>query len=265
MQHDQVSPHARVVAGHLSGLRIDDPQLQMIIERMRQWDGNLSLQSPEAAIYELFFRRVVRLIVDHHLGDLGIRYAGKGPTPVLAEGSLFGERAYEWLEKILSEPDSKWWEIGAGVNRDDLMKTALHQTTEELKRTQGPSINDWQWGKLHKLTFTHTLGSVKPLDKIFNRGPYPVGGDSNTVWNTATAYHDPSIDQLIGPPFRFIADMSDLNKCQGMLAPGQSGQPGSHHYDDQVEAWFKCGYHPMYFTREDVEKAAEGKLTLEPD
>lgn len=264
IQFDQVSPHARVVAGYLSQLETEDPELKIVVDQMLRWNGELSPQSAEAVIYELFFRRVIRLILDHYLGDLGVRYSGKGPTPVLAEGSLFGERAYEWLEKILSEPNSNWWDIGSGIDRAALMQTALRQTIDELKRTQGPSIDHWQWGKLHKLRFTHILGSVKPLDKIFNRGPYPVGGDSNTVWNTATAYHDPSIDQLIGPPFRFIANLSDLGKCQGLLAPGQSGQPGSKHYDDQVEAWFTRDYHPMYFTREEVEKAAEGKLILEP-
>ena len=144
------------------------------------------------------------------------------------------------------------------------MRSALRQTLDELKSKLGPAIEDWGWGKLHKLTFHHTLGSVKPLDKLFNRGPYSVGGDSNTPWNTATAAHDPSVDSIIGPPFRFIANLGDLDHCFGLLVPGQSGQPGSKHYDDQVQAWFERGYHPMLFNRQEVEKEVEGVLHLVP-
>jgi acyl-homoserine lactone acylase PvdQ len=50
----------------------------------------------------------------------------------------------------------------------------------------------------------------------------------------------------------------------GLLAPGQSSQPGSQYYVSQVEAWFMGKYHPMVYTREDVGREAEGKLRLEP-
>ncbi len=117
---------------------------------------------------------------------------------------------------------------------------------------------------MHKIRFAHTLGRVKPLDQLFNRGPYGVGGDSNTIWNTATSYHDLKVDQVVGPPFRFIADLGDLDHCLGMLAPGQSGHPLSKHYADQIKAWFARGYHPMIFTREELEKEAEDRLNLLP-
>ena len=75
---------------------------------------------------------------------------------------------------------------------------------------------------------------------------------------------DLSNPAVIGPPFRFIADMNDLRNSWGLLAPGQSGQPGSKHYDDQVKAWFEGHYHPLLFTREDVELELESKLQLRP-
>jgi penicillin amidase len=46
--------------------------------------------------------------------------------------------------------------------------------------------------------------------------------------------------------------------------PGQSGQLGSPHYDDLIEPWLKGEYHPMLWTREQVEREAEGRLQLEP-
>jgi penicillin amidase len=105
---------------------------------------------------------------------------------------------------------------------------------------------------------------VKPLDKLFNRGPYPASGDSTTLWATGSNRHNLDSGGIIGPPFRFIADLGDLRNSWGLLAPGQSGQPGSRHYDDQIEAWFKGEYHPMLYAREDVEREAVDRLRLVP-
>ena len=144
------------------------------------------------------------------------------------------------------------------------MSLALHQTVDELKRLCGPSIDYWEWKKLHKIRFAHTLGSVKSLNLVLNRGPYPAGGDSNSIWCMATSYHDLSVDQVVGPPFRFIADLGDLDHCLGLLAPGQSGNPLSKHYADQIKPWFSKGYHPMIFNRQELDKAAEDRLSLIP-
>jgi penicillin amidase len=132
--------------------------------------------------------------------------------------------------------------------------------TQEL----GPEIDDWTWGQLHTLTYAHMLGNVKPLDKLLNRGPYPMGGDGSTIWATGIRRLDLSTDGTTGPPFRFIADLGDLHNSWGLLVPGQSGQPGSKHYDDQVQAWFYAEYHPMLYAREDVEREAEARLKLVP-
>ena len=108
------------------------------------------------------------------------------------------------------------------------------------------------------------LGRIQPLDRFFNRGPYPLGGDSTTVWATGASQHDLNSKSVIGPPFRFIIDLGDLRNSLGLLAPGQSGQPGSKHYDDHVESWFTGEYHPLLYAREDVEREAEARLWLEP-
>ena len=264
MHFDQVSLHARAMAGILGKLHTDDPELRSIVDRMQKWDGTLATDSPEASLYRIFYQHMVLQLTSAKLGDLAIRYLGKGPVPLLAESSLFGERASEWLLKVLSDPDPAWFEFIEAADRDRLTHNALRQAVDELKNRFGPAVDGWQWKKLHKIRFSHTLGSVKPLDMLFNRGPYPVGGDSNTIWNTGTSYHDLSSDIVVGPPFRFIADLADLDHCLGLLAPGQSGHPFSKHYADQVRPWFTRGYHPMIVNRQELERQAEDQLTLIP-
>jgi penicillin amidase len=69
---------------------------------------------------------------------------------------------------------------------------------------------------------------------------------------------------IIGPPFRFVADLGDLTKSVAVVVPGQSGQPTSPHYSDQIADWFKGGYHPMLYDRRDVEREQKAVLKLAP-
>jgi penicillin G amidase len=69
---------------------------------------------------------------------------------------------------------------------------------------------------------------------------------------------------VVGPPFRFIADLGDLDHCWGVLVPGQSGHIASPHFRDGVKHWFEGKYHPMVFRRDEVESNLKTKLLLTP-
>jgi len=290
MHFDQHSPSARIIARYIGQLLPDnsannpETMLDSAICLMKEWDGQLSANSSAAAIYEVFIRRIIRMMLtnkldspdDKTLNDektptrnisvlLTDRYMGKGPTPVLAETGLSGEYWLPWLTRIFEEPDSHWFDLGHGEKRDDIIRQALRLTIDDLKREVGNVISDWSWGRLHKLTFNHPLsGGGKLLQALFSRGPFPLGGDQTTIWATGASYHDLETSRIVGPPYRMIIDLGDLNNSVSILAPGQSGHPASHHYDDQIDAWFKGIYHPMLFSRQAVEEKASHKLKLLP-
>ena len=264
MHMDQVSIVAREAMRGLEGIDSDDPELAPVFQLFRGWDGNLSATGPQSAVYEVFMRQLIVLVTTPKLGELAPRYAGKGPTPVLAEGSMFGEHSREWLMLTLSNPQSPWWDAEDGRTRTDLICRAMRETVDILKKTCGLKMEDWNWGKIHSLTFGHPLGSVKPLDRIFNRGPYPIGGDGDTIWASGINRFDLGERDMVGPPFRFIADLSEWNNSLGMLVPGQSGHPASTHYDDNIAGWFKGEYHLMLFDRERVLANTTSALVLKP-
>ncbi|HHW96222.1 MAG TPA: penicillin acylase family protein, partial [Oligoflexales bacterium] len=99
-------------------------------------------------------------------------------------------------------------------------------------------------------------------DAIFNIGPLPVGGNSDTPNQTAmmpkTAYQTTAW----AATFRQIIDTGDWSKCMIIHAPGQSGQPASPHYDDYLQMWLKGELNPMLWTREQVENHAAHRLHL---
>jgi penicillin amidase len=142
MHFDQVSHTAYAIGRYLRQLPVEDPELAAVVERMRDWDGTLDAGSVPAAIHEVFLRRMIQLLLRDKLGDLTIRYAGKGPTPVLAETSLFGSTSWVWLLKVLSQSSSPWFDQGHSETRDDVMRSALRQTIDFLKSELGPEIVD---------------------------------------------------------------------------------------------------------------------------
>ena len=102
-----------------------------------------------------------------------------------------------------------------------------------------------------------------PLDRVFDIGPFPIGGDSDTVCQTAYVPEDPYYNNSSSPSFRQIFDMGDLPGGLASFPPGQSGQVGSPHYDDLVRPWLEGSYFTVLWTREAVEAACDDKTILE--
>ena len=309
MQFDQTSPSARVILRYLVQLPLNvsvhqpETELHAALKLLKTWDGTLSADSPAAAIYQVFIRKMTRILLTDKLdpptnrnraskgatgqASLTSRYMGKGPTPALAEIGLFAERWLPWLTQVLADPDSSWFDLGKGETRDEVIRLALLAALDELKSLLGTDMQRWGWGKLHQCTFHHALDAHPLIAQLFNRGPYPTGGDSTTIWATGTGFDNLGISgqstlaaspadtkpvftppatnaHVIGPPYRMIVDLGELRNSISLLAPGQSGNPASPHYDDQVDPWYQAGYHPMLYYRQDVEQHARHHLILSP-
>jgi penicillin G amidase len=266
IQLDQVSVTGRRFADAAAGLASADPRTEETLALLRAWDGTLGPDSAAAAVYEVASLALARRLLEPRLGDLTDYYLGKGITPLLAEDSLLGERNREWLTRLLDDPTSPWWDTGGGETPESQMLAAVADAVTELTATFGADPIRWRWGRLHTMTLRHALGARAPLDRLFNRGPYPMGGDGDTVWNSQVARHTAHRPDgvMIGPPFRFIADLGDLTRCRAQLMPGQSGQVGSPHYADNVGAWLRGDYHPMLVERTAVEGNAEARFLLAP-
>jgi penicillin amidase len=284
MHFDQVCPSARRLTELLAGFTAADPEQQTVLALLQNWDGTLAPDSAAAAVYEVFYRRAITILLANRLDEFVLEtskngrtemearrtelaeyYLGKGPVPVLFESNLFGFRALEWLLDLLAQPDSPWYDLGGGQDRAALIRAALGDTLSYLKAKLGPQPTDWQWGKLHQLLFAHPLGSQAVLSGFLNRGPYPLGGDQNTVWATGSRLHTPEGQQLVGPPYRMIVDLGNLENSRSILAPGQSGRPGTPHYDDQIGDWFQGNYHPMLFTEAQLADEPLKVLRLAPE
>lgn len=240
-----------------------DPQIQTMLGRLRSWDQRLSTDSVPGTIYEVVRYTLVRNLMEPVLGkEMTTHLLGIAFNPILLnDHEYFGYDTVSLL-RMLDDPNS-WWISQAG-GRDKLIQTTFKQAYDWLSKELGENVDEWHWGKLHKLTFAHTLGVQKPLDKVFNRGPYSIAGDTDTPLQSAMSPDSPYDNKLWSPSVRFIMDMSDLSKSQVVTPVGQSGQLGSPHYDDFINMYMNGQYHPMLWTREQVDANLESTLIISP-
>jgi len=265
MQYDLRSPSARTVIRQLHSLKTEEPQCKTLLLRMGEWDGTLGASSMEAAVYEVFARHLIRALVQKQLGDLTQYYMGKGVNPVLAPFSMMGWHSWEWLLEVLQDEKAACWCREKDGEKNNMMIEAFRSAVAWLTHRLGTSsVEKWSWGRIHTLAFSHPFSRVRALARFFSRGPYPLGGDGTTVWSGYSNMHDLDSSTIIGPPYRFIADLSHLEGSQGQLVPGQSGNPASPHYDDQIDAWFSGDYHPMTTPATELRKGHASLLRLTP-
>ncbi len=148
-------------------------------------------------------------------------------------------------------------------SREDITIKSFLDAGDLLKEMAGDNISNWKWGSLHKLTLSHPLGRRKPLDAVFNLGPYARAGSKMTVNNAEYRFSSP-FDANLGASTRQLVDFCDSKHSLSVLPSGQSGQRMSDHYKDQTDMWLKGDYHPMVMDQYEIRHTASERLVLKP-
>ncbi|MDH7515300.1 MAG: penicillin acylase family protein [Bacteroidota bacterium] len=222
---------------------------------LAQWDCRMTDTSPAAAIYNAAF---VRLLQETFLDEMGEkrydRYVHLSNIPIRALQSMMRDTAATWFDDVRTPRVE---------TRDDILRKAFLLALLDLSKRLGPSMREWAWGKLHTVTFRHLLGIRKPLDRILNVGPYPIGGSAGTI-NVADYPLAEPFEVFVGPVMRMIVDVSAMDTCSIVLPTGQSGQPFSRHYADQTPLWRNGGYHDLVTDTAAIRRSPWDKLVLVP-
>ena len=269
IQADQYSLPATEIVPHILNLKGDSALVTAALDVLRTWNYILAPDSAGAAIFSMVLFKLERIVFSAMLGDeetLMHSYLGVGTT-ILALQNGYASRSKPLLIRLLNEHDDSWFAdsvVPDGPDSwDDALRRAFTAAIEELQEKLGSDVSRWKYGKIHKMTYSHPLGMVKPLDKIFNRGPYPVGGDIDTVNMGASLPNQPETVVTV-PSYRQIVNLSDLKASLSGHAPGQSGHPGSKHYADFIKPWLHVEHHPQLFERSMIEENAEGIVQMVP-
>ena len=243
LQNDVVSLPARELQNLVRSTALrNNPALTEFL----RWDGHLTRESTEGALYEVWLKEICRALARRFSESHSERYEDLSPDTVIAVlrnpgKDLFGENP-----------------VGA---RDTLLVDAIQAARKELIQRLGPERSQWSWGNLHSIHFRHPLDQQPGAGDLFDLRPLPRPGDEYTV---NAARFDESWAQVEGASYREILDTSDWDQSVAINTPGQSGQPSSPHYADLMPLWEAGRYFPLNYSRKSVEKNTINRLLFKP-
>lgn len=255
MQGDNRNLNAEMLTPYILKLPMTDARLLKARKLLENWDFEQDMNSPAAALFESFWKH---LLQDTFEDDL--------PPTSHPSG---GNRWVEIVRGIAAKPDNFWWDNHRTQKkelRDEIIFAAFTGAVNELQQKYGdPST--WRWGKLHTLTFeSETFGrsGIKPVEMLFNRGPFETAGGTAVINATAWFASSGSYEVSDLPSMRMIVDLSNLENSQAIHTTGQSGHPYHDNYTDMADMWRKIQYLPLHFTKPSVTSASPHLLTLTP-
>lgn len=257
LQNDTYSYAAREITGYVFAACADSTghggEEKSLLEYLRNWNFYFTRDDIATSIYQMFLVRLLENTYRDEMGDaLYHDWVILVNVPIRVTMRLLKEGTSPWFDDRTT-PDRI-------ETRDDIIRKSLREAGEELRRRHGPDPKQWQWGELHTVTLGHPFGLRKPLDRIFNLGPYPVGGASTSMTSFEYSFNDP-FAATVGPSFRQIYDLGNGQEVRSVLPSGQSGQVFHPHYDDQTRLWLNGGYR---IARRDSGGAVRNVLRLEP-
>jgi penicillin amidase len=247
LQNDVVSLPARDLQSLLKSAAGNAPS--SAVKLLLDWDCAVAPGSNAATLFEFWIPElsdaVTKLVV---------------PAEVQ---KITGKLSLQKTTEELSHPGIVVFGQNPEAARDALLLQTLQTAEQTLSAKLGPDSQNWAWEHLHRASFFHPLGGVAPAAKaLFDRGPVSRPGDDTTV--DATYFGGSSFDQLAGASYREIFDLSDWDNAVSVNVPGQSGQPGSPHYDDLLPLWTRGQYFPLRYTKPSVDRETTDVLELKP-
>lgn len=225
-----------------------------------EWAGDVSADSPAAGIFETWLAMIEGRVARAKAPTATEAALGRGHAPeALLPFSLFGFRRTGHLVRLLRDRPEGWFE-----DWDDVIAETLEEAEGALRSKFGHDPKGWAWGKVRPLTLSHPAGIMPPLDRVFNIGPMPWGGDYSTVSQAGASPLDVFANPSAIASLRAAMDVGEWDDARFSLPGGQSGNPLSPHYADQIDPWMSGTGIPMPWTPEATRRAVRQRLFLLP-
>ncbi len=260
LQNDKVSIHAREVMNDVLPILADSAfaveNKQLLLDYFHNWTFTFNKEDVATSIYQQFFTRLLENIYKDEMGDgLFHDFVVLVNIPVRVTQRLLEEETSTWFDDVST--------TNTVETRDDIVRKSMKEAAEALRGRMGAEMKNWRWGELHTVTLQHPFGLRKPLDKIFNIGPFPYGGGATSLVSGEYSFNDP-FAVTVGASLRQVTDMARPFESRRILPTGQSGQVLQKHYDDQSHFWLNGAYHTTTSVIDQSGAAKWECLQLEP-
>ncbi len=256
---DVVGQPQRELAKSMSSIlkSLSSAEATLLAKHLDNWDGDHQQEAVAPVVYYNLLSQVIFLAMQDELGATAFKTLMETSVPKNSYDKLIDNENSPWWDNLQTKEDVE--------TRQEIFELAALNTMKVIKATLGDDESLWQWGNVHTLTHAHPLGSVKPLDKIFNVGPFAVAGGQEVVNNLTFSLDTTGYFPVtVGPALRKITDFSSIENGLTVSPTGQSGNVMSPHYDDQAKMFAEGHFRPMLMKRADIEAKSNNRLLLQP-
>lgn len=151
------------------------------------------------------------------------------------------------IQLMIEKPDAKWFDDAKTKQLEkltDIVTRSWNANIDTLTKKYGAMGDAWQWYKVKQTGVRHLIPGMDALSRL----NIPIGGGGSIVNATTTR---------TGPSWRLVVELSKNGKPKGfgIYPGGQSGNPGSAHYDDLIDVWAKGELKPLLFMQNANEKS----------
>ncbi len=221
-----------------------DAQIKAAAALLAQWDGKVVPDSRAALLVHEWRDAFSNRIFKSALGE-----------------ELF--KQYRWtnrhalLDRIVTEWPQRWLPKDA-ANWQAVLKDTLAETRAALVKRLGEDETKWTFGNGVQVKLAHPLASAPLVGNQFKIAPFGQIGNGYAGGVGPTVNVGPAVSM------RLIADPSNWDNSQHGIPAGQSGDPKSSFYTDQLKDWQQVTPRVFPFSKEAVSKAAQRTITLAP-
>lgn len=203
----------------------NDPFIQSIESSLLNWNDNYYTNSTQGPILALF----TKYFLNYTLND---EITSNFLDEIPIKGKL--------IENLLKLPaDSHWFNDtntqGTETKTDIILKA--YNAVKGYYLSHDLNISTYTWGQMHKVQFSHILGSEF---NFFNAGGLqPSPGDDYTI---SVGTYNQNFIQTQGASMRQIMGMDSAKTFMIVIPGGESGLVAQDHYADQVTNWLQGRY-----------------------
>jgi len=251
IQFDRESYLAPIFLKHL--IPVIPDEYAAIRDALASWDHVLDERGFEGSIYHETLDTFLRLIWTDDMGtDLAEKYLDTWYISLNRWVMMLEDNSHAWYDKINTEELE---------TRDDLLLEAFQTALTSLAQKYATDDHtQWTWGTIHNIVFHHPFEAKGGLiEKFFNYGPFPFGGDGETVNRATHVFTKPYMAEMTAS-MRLIIDMADASQSRMANASGQVGMPLQEHYTDLVNIWLAGEYVDVHLDQNELGPVQELRL-----
>lgn len=227
--NDNLNVHASTILPTLLKMldksKLSESQKQEV-ELIEKWNYFNDAEKIEPSIFEEWWKHLFSAIWD----EFSDRKKYKRPS------------WHRTVDLIVNEPNSKWVdnvETKKVETIQELVNISFIAASDKLTKKynslfleKNKENSKWQWGAHKHSYIKHSLSSSFSKHNLF------IGGGRHIVNANSRG---------AGPSWRMVIEMTTPIKAWGVYPGGQSGNPGSKHYDDFVPHWSKGKLYKLHY------------------